>query len=93
MNEKYDESKEFKLRDSSFLIRIIYRQNASWQGEIQWLKGDEKEAKKVYFRSQLELLMLMQEAMDAIGTPEADYRFRSWEDEGRAGNQHLNKRG
>lgn len=44
--------------EASFLIRIQYRQNASWQGTIQWL--DQKKTKK--FRSELELMMLINEA-------------------------------
>jgi hypothetical protein len=30
------------------------------------------------FRSVLELISLMQEAMEASGSPEADYTLRSW---------------
>ncbi|UWG98581.1 hypothetical protein LPY66_07260 [Dehalobacter sp. DCM] len=44
--------------EASFLIRIQYRQNASWQGTIQWL--DQKKTRK--FRSELELMMLINEA-------------------------------
>lgn len=41
-----------------FSIYIIYRQNLSWQGRIQW----RKETKM--FRSVLELLYLIKEALD-----------------------------
>lgn len=44
-----------------FLIRILYRDHVSWQGEIHWLDGD----RKVYFRSFLELIALMQEAVES----------------------------
>ncbi len=63
---------------SQFLVHIMFRQNASWQGELQWLESDQK----VYFRSLLELIELMQEAMEAADNPQADYRLRSWKEEG-----------
>ena len=40
---------------ATFTVRVIFRQNASWQGSLTWLEG-EKEAN---FRSVLELLRLM----------------------------------
>ena len=60
----------------SFFIRILYRQNASWQGEVQWMEGQ----KTKRFRSALELLALIQEAMDIAGAPEAGNRYRRWEE-------------
>ncbi len=62
--------------ESAFLVRVMYRQNATWMGEIQWLDGREK----LHFRSFLEMVTLMQQAMEKSGTPPAEYRFRSWED-------------
>ncbi len=59
-----------------FIVRVLMRQNASWQGELCWLNS----GKTVHFRSLLELIMLMQEAMEISGQPEADYSFRSWSD-------------
>jgi len=53
--------------EASFLIRIQYRQNASWQGTIQWL--EEKKTKK--FRSELEMMMLINEA--------AQTKLSTWE--------------
>ena len=81
MNEKNDTKAEYKVVGTSFLIRIIYRQHASWQGEIHWLDGE----KMMYFRSFLEMIMLMQEAIETTGVPKADYHFRGWEDEGQVG--------
>ena len=58
----------------SFFIRILYRQHNSWQGEVQWL-----EAKRTRrFRSALELMVLIQEALDITGSPETSSRFRKW---------------
>jgi len=48
---------------ASFLIQVQYRHNSSWQGRIVWL--DTK--KTLVFRSFLELVMLMQEALDERG--------------------------
>ena len=44
----------------TFVVHIQYRQNASWQGTIQWVE----ENKEVRFRSALELIKLMDEAIE-----------------------------
>jgi len=46
---------------ATFAIRILFRQNASWQGSITWLEGRREES----FRSVLELLLLMDNALNA----------------------------
>ena len=61
----------------TFFIRIHYRQNASWQGSIQWLEGNSTK----FFRSHLEMIMLMQEAMEKTGSVEAECEFQSWDDQ------------
>ena len=61
----------------TFFIRIHYRQNASWQGSIQWLEGNSTK----FFRSHLEMIMLMQEAMEKTGSVEAECQFQSWDDQ------------
>ncbi len=61
----------------SLLIRILLRQNATWQGEIHWLNND----KVIRFRSLLEMIMLIQEAIEISGEPKAEYEFRSWSEE------------
>ena len=76
MEETPDAIKETRVGDSAFLIRIIFRQNATWMGEIHWLNGE----KKIYFRSLMEMIMLMQDALDTSGIPPAEYSFRTWED-------------
>ena len=40
---------------ATFTVRVIFRQNASWQGSLAWLEGEMEEN----FRSVLELLRLM----------------------------------
>ena len=43
----------------TFMVQVQYRQNASWQGTIRWLEGDEEKP----FRSALELIKLMDGAV------------------------------
>lgn len=40
---------------ATFRVRVMFRQNATWQGSIRWLEADQEER----FRSALELMMLM----------------------------------
>lgn len=44
----------------TFIVHVMFRQNATWQGEVVW--ADKK--KKQRFRSALELLKLMDSALD-----------------------------
>ena len=46
-------------QSTAFHVRIHFRQNASWQGTVQWLDGK----KTVTFRSVLELAKLMAETL------------------------------
>ncbi|HAS73222.1 MAG TPA: hypothetical protein DCS67_03665 [Clostridiales bacterium UBA8960] len=61
-----------ELKSNNFLISINRRENHSWQGTIQWLET----GKKLHFRSEMEMLKLMS---DAILTEE-DETFRDWDD-------------
>lgn len=45
---------------ATFDVRILFRQNSSWQGSVLWQEGDREES----FRSVLELVLLMDSAMD-----------------------------
>ncbi len=45
---------------ATFQLRILFRQNASWQGSVAWTEGRREES----FRSVLELLLLMNSAME-----------------------------
>lgn len=42
-------------RQGDFLVKVLFRQNASWQGSVTWLNEGREEA----FRSTWELLLLM----------------------------------
>ena len=48
-------------RVATFALRILFRQNASWQGSILWYDGKQEES----FRSVLDLLVLMNSALSA----------------------------
>ena len=47
--------------ESTFVVRIRYLQKDTWQGEIIWVDG----RKRQYFRSDLEMIKLMQGVMEA----------------------------
>lgn len=47
-------------RVATFVLRLLFRQNASWQGSVTWCEGKMEES----FRSVLELLLLMDSALD-----------------------------
>ena len=49
-----------KGEKATFVIRVVFRQNASWQGTVVWLEGRQEQS----FRSVLELLLLMENALN-----------------------------
>lgn len=72
------EQKKFKRRGSSdFLVRIHFRQHASWQGEVEWL--GKKDVQKRFFRSLFELICLMSETMESTKCPPSTYKLRNWD--------------
>ncbi|MBQ3108078.1 MAG: hypothetical protein IJP37_03790 [Clostridia bacterium] len=46
---------------NTFVINVLFRQNASWQGTIQWVNQN----KTQHFRSTLELIKLMDSALES----------------------------
>ena len=44
---------------ATFVVRVLFRQNASWQGSVTWLEGEREES----FRSALELDFLIDSAL------------------------------
>lgn len=48
-------------RLATFAVRVLFRQNASWQGSVTWLETGQEES----FRSVLELLLMMDGALSA----------------------------
>ena len=46
---------------ATFMLRVLFRQNASWQGSLLWTEGRQEQS----FRSVLELILLMDNALTA----------------------------
>ena len=63
------------VRSSTFIITIHYQQNGSWQGTIRWTNGRKEQC----FRSELELITLIDEAVQA-GNTAADTSAEAEED-------------
>ena len=51
---------EFAAGRESFLIQVLDRQNATWQGTVTWTEGKREQP----FRSALELLKLMDSVLE-----------------------------
>ena len=47
------------MRESTFVVKVMYHQNHTIQGEVLWVQARQKE----YFRSELELIHLMSGAL------------------------------
>ncbi len=50
-----------KKTGGTFVVRVDSRERATWQGQVIWTDQNRKQ----YFRSSLELLRLMEDAMNA----------------------------
>ena len=50
---------------ATFAVRILFRQNSSWQGSVTWLEGGMEQS----FRSALELIFLMDNALTQTNGP------------------------
>ncbi|GLI50021.1 hypothetical protein TSYNTROOL_01070 [Tepidanaerobacter syntrophicus] len=68
-----DKSIKQTASTTTFVIKVLYCENASVQGYIQWLEDE----KTVPFRSLMELIHLMEEALEKEG--KGLVKFRSWE--------------
>ena len=55
-------------KKGTFIIKIDHCQNETWQGKVVWAEGETTER----FRSSLELLKLMDEALNANEANSAD---------------------
>lgn len=51
---------ELEKPTGTFVVKILDRQNATWQGEVTWVE----EQKVQHFRSALELLKMIDGALD-----------------------------
>ncbi len=71
------EKNNIPMKSNTFLIRVQFSQNATWQGTVQWI--DRK--KKQHFPSLLELMLLIHEALKkSEENITYDTEFRSWHD-------------
>lgn len=65
-------TKNLKIGGVNFLISVYHQEGHSWQGSIQWLDT----GKKLHFRSELELINLIQSAIQS--SQEKDIQLRNW---------------
>lgn len=49
-------------QEATFTVKVLFRQNASWQGLVVWQEGRQEQS----FRSVLELILLMDSAMTGV---------------------------
>ncbi|MCH4192361.1 MAG: hypothetical protein LKF52_08635 [Butyrivibrio sp.] len=52
---------ESRGKRGTFIVQVQYRQNSTWQGQVVWAEENRKE----YFRSALELMKLIDGAMNS----------------------------
>lgn len=55
-------------RAATFVVHVMYRQNATWQGEVTWAE----ENKSSCFRSALELIKLIDSAVEQTAPPQGE---------------------
>ncbi len=65
MNNKKSNENQGK---GTFIVRVEYCQNETWQGKVTWADKD----KSMHFRSALELVKLMNEALEHSQTASSD---------------------
>ncbi len=62
MAKNHDSNRKNGQR-GTFVVNVMYRQNSSWQGKVYWAEQN----KTCTFRSALELMKLIDGALDAAG--------------------------
>ena len=60
IHARVEEMQEERGKEGTFIVQVQYRQNATWQGQVIWAEENRKE----HFRSALELIKLIDSAMD-----------------------------
>jgi len=60
---------EVNKADAKFIVHVKCRQNASWQGTIKWVETNEEKQ----FRSVLELIKLMDQAVSVEGKEQLEW--------------------
>lgn len=56
-------------KKATFRVKVMFRQNASWQGTLYWVEKNREES----FRSVLELMMLVDSSFDAERAAAGDF--------------------
>ena len=69
-----DELKKIDSCRATFNIQIQFEQNATWQGTIAWAEGDKLQR----FRSELEMLKLMMEAVGDSQNNDFEDNLKTW---------------
>ena len=62
------------IEKPTFIVRVQYRQNATWQGTIQWVE----QKKTQQFRSVLEMIKLMEKAVDVSCEGDEPNKMPGW---------------
>ncbi len=55
LRENVEENSSLSGLEATFLVRVLFRQNASWQGSVQWMEKNQTEN----FRSVMEFMKLI----------------------------------
>lgn len=55
-----EDLKQEPLKKATFVVQVQYRQNSTWQGQVVWSEKNQSKP----FRSSLELIRLMDSAME-----------------------------
>ena len=58
----------------TFIVRVQHRQNSSWQGRITWMEQD----KTINFRSVLEMIKLIENAVNTVSGEDAEEETPNW---------------
>lgn len=64
--ERADTAMSEKDSKATFVIHVQFRQNATWQGTIQWVDENKQQS----FRSTLEMIRLVDDALEKNGSDE-----------------------
>jgi len=60
---------------ATFMVWILRLPQNNWKSELRWLEGEET----IYFGNLLEMIMLLQEALEKQGVYDPNQSFRSWD--------------
>lgn len=66
--QRVEDMEQYKGEIATFVVHVQYRQNATWQGKVVW--ADEQ--RECNFRSALELIKLMDSAMDSTVSKQSE---------------------